>query len=163
MIKERQFKTGAARCAYEIKQDLKKAFPHIKFSVSSDTFSMGDSVRISWQDGPTTDEVKKITGKRQEGHFDGMTDMYEYSNSRDDIAQAKYVQTSRQKSEKVKALLPQLQQWSDQPDQTLHRLFCKTSFPPGSEVVGIERTDASGGAYHEDFFKIVFNDNKSTE
>ena len=35
--------------------------------------------------------AEKIVSKYQYGHFDGMNDIYEYSNSREDIPQAKYI------------------------------------------------------------------------
>jgi hypothetical protein len=36
---------------------------------------------VSWVDGPTTDEVKVLTGKYEGGHFDGMDDSYHHRNS----------------------------------------------------------------------------------
>lgn len=95
-------KTQAALAAKAIKTELKAAFPKVKFSVTSDNFSGGNSVRISWVDGPTYDLVAAITKKYQYGHFDGMTDSYEYSNNRDDIPQAKFVQNQRTVSEQRK-------------------------------------------------------------
>ncbi|HSH50428.1 MAG TPA: LPD29 domain-containing protein [Bacteroidales bacterium] len=91
-----------AQCAAAIRKELKKEFTGVKFSVISDSFAGGNSVDISWTDGPTTKMVEKITKKYQYGHFDGMVDMYEYSNRREDIPQAKYVHTSRDISEKTK-------------------------------------------------------------
>jgi hypothetical protein len=84
-----------AAAAKEIRKELKAAFPVVKFSIISDSFAGGNSVSISWVDGPRTKDVEAITGKYQYGHFDGMTDCYEYSNSNKTIPQAKYVQTSR--------------------------------------------------------------------
>jgi conjugative element/phage-associated large polyvalent protein len=84
------------KAAKLIRQELKKDFPKTKFSVTSNAYSMGNSIRISWINGPTTDYVNSITKKYQYGHFDGMTDCYEYSNTRKDIPQAKFVQTSRE-------------------------------------------------------------------
>lgn len=84
-----------AAAAKMIKQELKKLFPTIKFSVKSDSFSGGDSVDISWENGPTDDQVSDVTSKYQYGHFDGMTDSYDHSNRRKDIPQSKYVHTSR--------------------------------------------------------------------
>src|SRR5574343_581629 len=46
-----------AAAAKGIREELKKTFPGIKFSVISDSYSMGDSVHINWTDGPTTGEV----------------------------------------------------------------------------------------------------------
>ncbi len=88
-------KTKSAFCAKEIKQVLKKHYPTIKFSVKNDNFSMGNSVDVAWNLGPTTDEIDKLIGKYQYGHFDGMIDMYEHSNTRDDIPQAKFVHSQR--------------------------------------------------------------------
>jgi hypothetical protein len=87
--------SSQAKAATAIKQELKKAFPNTKFSVKSDSFSGGDSVRINWIDGPTTEMVDNIVSKYQYGSFNGMIDMYEYDNSNPDIPQTKYVQTSR--------------------------------------------------------------------
>lgn len=85
-----------AACAKAIRTELKQHFPSVKFSVTSDSFSMGNSVDISWTDGPTSEQVNAITKKYQYGSFDGMTDSYNNTNNRDDIPQAKYVHTSRQ-------------------------------------------------------------------
>ena len=89
-------KTQSAQCANFVKKLLKQHYPAIKFSVKSDNFSMGNAVDISWNLGPTSEEVDSLVRKFQYGHFDGMIDCYEYSNSRNDIPQAKYVQTSRE-------------------------------------------------------------------
>lgn len=98
-------KTTHAAAAQAIRQDLKKAFPGVKFMVRSRSFSMGNSVDVEWTDGPTRSEVDRIIGRYQYGHFDGMQDLYEYSNRRDDLPQAKYVSGSRSMSEEVRAEL----------------------------------------------------------
>jgi hypothetical protein len=95
-------KTQSALCAKAIKTELKKEYPNIKFSVSSENFSMGNAVNIRYTDGPTTKEIEAITDKYQYGHFDGMTDMYENTNRRDDLPQAKFVSVNREMSEPVK-------------------------------------------------------------
>ena len=87
--------TKSAQTAKAIRQLLKEKYPTIKFSVRSDNFSMGNSVDISWNLGPKEKEINYLVSKYQYGHFDGMIDMYEYSNCREDIPQAKFVQTSR--------------------------------------------------------------------
>jgi hypothetical protein len=80
---------------------LKAAFPGVKFSVKSDSFSMGDSVDVSWTDGPTAAEVDAITGKFSAGSFNGMDDSYEYSRSPwgEIFGSSKYVNTSRSLSD----------------------------------------------------------------
>jgi hypothetical protein len=90
--------SNQAAAAKAIRQELKAAFPTVKFKVTSKGYSMGDHVDIDWTDGPTTRSVEAIVDKYQKGHFDGMIDLYEYSNSRDDIPQSKYVMTSREYS-----------------------------------------------------------------
>ncbi len=162
-LKNNPTKSSAANCAAAIRSELKEKYPHIKFSVKSDNFSMGNSVDIRWTDGATVDEIEEITGKYQYGHFNGIEDIYEYSNDRTDIPQAKYVHTHRDKSEGVEALLPELekigsfdsQDWHNNAQNILHRIFYKTSFPAGAEITGIEKTEITCGQY-EDFFRIVF-------
>lgn len=94
-------KTEAARTAQVMRKELKTNFPGIKFKVRSDTYSMGDSVSISWDNGPTTKAVNDIVNKYQYGHFNGMEDIYEYSNKIEDIPQVKFVQTSRHISDDI--------------------------------------------------------------
>jgi hypothetical protein len=57
---------------------LKAAFPATKFSVVTERGSMVSSVRISYTDGPTVKRVEAIVNVFEAGHFDGMTDSYEY-------------------------------------------------------------------------------------
>ncbi len=64
----------AAETAKRIRTELKAAFPGIKFSVRSETYSMGNSVNISWTNGPTSKAVDLIVKKYEYGRFDGMTD-----------------------------------------------------------------------------------------
>lgn len=94
--------TPAAEAAKMIRAELKKTFPNVKFSVTSENYSMGDSVRINWTDGVTTEQVNEIVKKYQYGHFDGMTDCYEFSNNREDIPQAKFVMTTRNYSDEIR-------------------------------------------------------------
>ncbi len=61
-------KVGAAN----IRKELKKAFPGVKFSVTS-TYN---SISVKWTDGPTVKQVQEVTGKYESGHFDGMQDMH---------------------------------------------------------------------------------------
>lgn len=91
-----------AAAAKAIRAELKASFPTVKFSVKSESFSMGNSVHISWVDGCKTEQVEKVTNKYQYGNFNGMEDLYEMTNCREDIPQVKYVQTSRRFSEEKK-------------------------------------------------------------
>lgn len=87
-------KLGAAN----IRTELKAAFPGIKFSVKTRNYAGGCSIDVEWQDGPTGSLVEAITNKYQEGHFNGMEDIYE--SNRNNVftpvfGGAKYVGTTR--------------------------------------------------------------------
>jgi hypothetical protein len=71
----------------EIRKLLKEKFK-TKFKVRKRGYSCID---INWQNGPTGDEVSSVTAKFKKGHFDGMTDCYEYSNVIQDIPQVEYI------------------------------------------------------------------------
>src|SRR5690606_21503340 len=56
-VKNKGKLSSHAAASAAIKAELTTLYPHIKFSVKSDSFSMGDSVHVNWTDGPTSDEV----------------------------------------------------------------------------------------------------------
>lgn len=98
-------KSEKAQVATLIRKELKTAFPGIKFSVRSASDGYSSKVDIDWIDGPTAEKVNEIVSKYKQGHFDGMTDCYEFSNSRDDIPQVSYVFTNRELSDELRAEL----------------------------------------------------------
>jgi hypothetical protein len=67
--------------AKNIKTELSRAFPSVKFSVRTSRGAGCSSINVGWTDGPTVDQVKPITGKYELGSFDGMTDSYDYERS----------------------------------------------------------------------------------
>jgi hypothetical protein len=67
---------SAKETAKKIRVELKANFPGVKFSVRSSTFAGGDSVDVSWTDGPLYESVDAILDQFTSGHFDGMQDMY---------------------------------------------------------------------------------------
>lgn len=69
---ERSAKVGAAN----IRIELKRAFPGVKFSAR---MSGGSAIDVHWTDGPTKSQVEAITGKYQYGNFNGMEDIYEHN------------------------------------------------------------------------------------
>lgn len=91
-----------AAAAKAIRRDLKAAFPTVAFRVRSSSFAGGNAVDIDWVDGPTTRQVDRIVAAYEYGSFDGMRDLYEVTNSRDDVPQVKYVQTQRRFSAATK-------------------------------------------------------------
>lgn len=88
----------SAQAAKAIRKILKKEFPHLKFTVTSSS-NGGTSVNVGYLNGVPTKEVQKHIGQFQKGHFDGMTDCYEYSNTNDEIPQVKFLFVNRELSE----------------------------------------------------------------
>jgi Large polyvalent protein associated domain 30/Large polyvalent protein associated domain 29 len=88
---------GAKLVASNVRRELKTAFPGVKFSVRCSSY---DAVTIAWIDGPTTDQVKTITGKYSGGYFDGMEDIYRHERSpwTSVFGSAKYISESRHHS-----------------------------------------------------------------
>lgn len=99
---EQKHRTEAALATAAIRTELKATFPRVKFRIRSDNFSGGDSVDIEYMDAMPAAEVEAIAGKYQYGHFDGMTDSYEYSNKREGIPQVRFVTVQRRMSEDAK-------------------------------------------------------------
>jgi len=90
-------KTPWALGAANIRTELKKAFPGIKFSVTSESFSMGCAIRVEWTNGPTAKEVESIVDKYEYGTFDSMTDCSGYKDEQFTgvFGGAKFVTTTR--------------------------------------------------------------------
>lgn len=160
-LKANPTKSSSANCATAIRDELKKEFPAVIFSVKSSNFAGGDSVHVSWNEGPTTNEVDNFTKKYQYGSFDGMTDMYNYSNSREDLPQSKYVSTRREISEEVNDIVfKSLKSLSSEDctdyeiKQDCYRIISKTSFKPGATVTGVTTTGQNGSV--EDFYTLTF-------
>jgi len=61
-----------------IRKALKQSFPGVKFSVRSDQYSMGASIRVRWTDGPRQKVVESVAGEFAGATFDGMTDCKNY-------------------------------------------------------------------------------------
>jgi hypothetical protein len=69
---------SAAETAKLIRVELKKAFPRVRFSVRTKTYSTGASIDISWTDGPTSKRVDAVVSLFDGHGFDGMIDMQYY-------------------------------------------------------------------------------------
>ena len=64
-----------AETAKLIRKRLKHEFPGTPFSVRSDRYAGGASIRVKWTDGPLVSEVKTITDGFEGAGFDGMIDL----------------------------------------------------------------------------------------
>ncbi len=160
-LKANPTKSSAANCATAIREELKKHFPNIKFAVKSSNFSMGDSVHISWNDGPTEKQVQEFTNKYQYGSFNGMEDIYEYTNTREDIPQSKYVQQHRTISDYIHAVvIDKLTTiYSEESDYEVkrmaNRIIYSTSIPAGAVVIGLKELKDCG--LIEDVYTLDFD------
>lgn len=154
-----------AAAAASIKAELSKKYPGIKFSCKSDSFSMGDSVDVYWSLGPCTSEVDNIIGKYQYGHFNGMEDIYENTNWRDDIPQSKYVSSHRSIpadiKEAVRLQMCELMQFDEDSryhnsEDTAYKLIEKTDFPATYESLKVVRNSENCACGLENLFNIEF-------
>lgn len=72
---------SATDTAKLIRDTLADAFPGQKFSVKTSKYSMGASVHIRWQDGPTEAQVDKIASFFSGATFDSSIDLKSYHTS----------------------------------------------------------------------------------
>jgi hypothetical protein len=155
-----------------IKIELKRAFPDVKFSVRREHYS---AININWENGPTDKEVTAITDKYQEGHFDGMTDCYEYNRDtfNNTFGGAQYVFENRSFSkEDYTAVIKSIcniygvayndEEWKIQlpniGESACHianRIIGHYSIPAGKKIAGIEHTEQNGGQI-EELYKLTF-------
>jgi len=160
--------TAAAQTSKAIKAELKKAYPKTRFSVKSSNFANGNSVDIFWTNGATANKVEEYTAKFQKGSFNGMEDIYENSNSRDDIPQAKFVSTSRRPSEELEQVLNDFKKelmkdarYEDADFQAKeylnYRVFRKTSIHPAATNFRIERAKNVSAGVLEDLYELKFD------
>lgn len=92
--------THAAAAAW-IRTEIKKAYPGLKFRCTSESFSMGNSVRVTIYDQPpeVKNAIDALLAKYEYGSFNGMEDIYEYNNRREDVPQVKYVTLTNEMSD----------------------------------------------------------------
>lgn len=168
---ERSSKTAAKN----IRAELKAAFPDTKFSVRSDY----NSIDIHWDLGPTTAQVEAITGKYQEGHFNGMEDIYEHDHENvwpDLFGGARFVSEHRhipkEVYDRVARDICALQriEWrgentrnlfgENDPDWTavhVNRVLAITAFPAAEPIRGVRRATEEERAARNDvhFWAVV--------
>ena len=134
--------------ASNIRTELKRTFPGVKFSVRSESYSGGCSINIDWTDGPTGKQVEEIANKYQYGYFDGMEDLYHYSRDpwADIYGGAKYVFCARSlTNERIQAMA----------DKMGHAI----TFSQYGEIEGIDyetARDIRNQAYQLDYYERPF-------
>lgn len=96
--------TTHAAAAKAIRKELKAN--GITARVRSSVYAGGSSINIRIEQDlmpAAVAEVESFCKRFQYGHFDGMTDSYEYSNSREDLPQVKFVFVEVVYSDEIKA------------------------------------------------------------
>lgn len=110
-------KTTAALAAQAIRKEVKAKFPGLMFKCTSENYSGGNSVRLSYTDQPKAihEQLKSIAFRYQYGHFDGMTDSYNYTNKIEGLPQVRFVFSDNQISDAKRAELYQIlrTEWKD--------------------------------------------------
>lgn len=96
-------KTPWALGAANIRRELRKRFPGVDFGVRSRSYSMGCSIDVDWNNGPTQAAVDAVVKKYQYGTFDGMTDSAGIGETRftSVYGGAKHVMSQRNLSKEV--------------------------------------------------------------
>ena len=129
--------------------ELKKHFPAVKFSVKKRHYSSYD---VDWTNGPTREEVAKITGKFEDHETDFTGDFRDPapSNFNRVFGGFKYVFENRTQGAEISALLPELTNLLGNysgayPKQILHRIFSRTHIPTNARNFRIERTEITCG------------------
>jgi hypothetical protein len=92
----------AAQVAKLIRQYLRAE--GIQASVTSDNYSMGNSVNAYLVDQPPAvmAKIKEATAQYQYGEFNGMEDIYEMSNVNNNIPQTKYLFINNKLSDELR-------------------------------------------------------------
>jgi hypothetical protein len=139
--------------------ELKNKFPNVKFSVKKSHYS---TYNVEWTNGPTLDEVSKITGKFEDSCSSYCGDFRDYnpSNFNRVFGGFKYVFENRRQSEEINALLPKLSEKLNcaevYPESVLYKIFAVTSIPKNANNFDIIETGIKCGSLHE-FYKISFD------
>ena len=64
---------NCAETAKRLRKALHTAFPAVKFTVRSDTYSGGASIDVKWTDGPTAKQVQAISQRFEGATLDAIT------------------------------------------------------------------------------------------
>lgn len=64
-----------------VRAAIKTAFPTIKFTVKTKTYSGGASISVGWEDGPLTADVERVAKQFAGATFDGMIDLKSHHDS----------------------------------------------------------------------------------
>jgi len=181
--------SSQARAAKNLRAELKNAFPCVKFSVKSSSFSMGNDITVGWEMGPTKAEVDAIADKYEYGRFDAMQDLsYSDCSAFGDavevvLGRAKYVSTSRKFGDDVLAVVGRalcekqgveyIEGWgpsrlygpSDSEAIGTHsrRVLADTSYAAGAVVVGVESVPNDERERGQEPYRVVIQQSEAAQ
>ena len=175
LLKDFQARTGksygAGQCAASnARRELKRHFPGTKVSVRYSSFAGGDAVHVDWEDGPTTEEVKKVVDKFADHESDSTGDFMDLAETPFNVLYggAKFVQTARRSSQQTQSVT---EAWAEEQltrqdaDFWGHRdkyqlawwLVSRHAIPPGAAVVGVERIPGvESGQHPADWYRLIY-------
>ena len=141
--------TTHAHAAKLIRAELKRRGS--KGSVRSSIYAGGSSVHADVYEDlrpEAREELDAWCKQFQQGHFDGMVDLYEYSNRRDDLPQVKYVflqvRYSAEACEAAKAMT-----WDDMTES--HAQYMALTKNYGGFWDRFEEAHAAGGHWRSSY------------
>ena len=85
--------SNTATVAKEIRSVLRAAYPEIRFSVRSPYF---DKIVVTYRAEIASDYVNALLSRFKAGHFDGMTDSYEYNPNPDNVPRVRFLFVQRE-------------------------------------------------------------------
>jgi hypothetical protein len=107
-----------AETAQLVRASLKRAFPDVKFSLRSKSYSSGASIHVAWTDGPTTHLVDATAKQFQGGGFDGMIDL-KYPTSHWLLPDGTTTPAHREGTTGSMGTVPPVREWMPHPDAKL--------------------------------------------
>lgn len=117
--------TEHAAAAKMIRTELKKH--GIKATVRAKAYAGGESITVTLNNElpATYKAIEAYCSRFQYGHFDGMQDLYEYSNHSDDLPKVKYVFVNNEYSDELRQaawdhLRRTMQDFQDAPAEWQH-------------------------------------------
>jgi hypothetical protein len=176
-VKAYELRTGKHYCdricaTKNIKKELTLKYPGIKFSIKSETYSGGNSIDVTWYDGPTQKEVDSIIHKYNDHETDYTGDYRDPTNDvfNELYGGAKYVFSNRHMSdETLNALKTWAQDLIERKDHfannscgienLIWKLVSEYNIPANHNVVGVKHTDCNCGCHISDFYGLVFSEN----
>lgn len=156
-----------------IKKELSLKYPNVKFSIKSETYSGGNSIDVTWYDGPTQKDVDSIIQKYNDHQTDETGDYRDPSNEvfNELFGGAKYVFSNRHMSDTtLNALKPWAQNLFDRKDgfaqsscgieNLIWKLVALKNIPANYQITGVKHTDCTCGCDISDFYELVFSEVK---